>query len=124
FGVVGGVAAILRRAGHILGAATVELQIDAGRHADAPLTLVFSGDLGRRNRPILRDPEPVAGADVLLVESTYGDRTHAADSEAQLERIVREAAARGGGLLIPSFAVGRTQDLVWLLRRLEDAGRI
>jgi metallo-beta-lactamase family protein len=124
FGVVGGVAAILRRAGHILGAATVELQIEAGRHADAPLTLVFSGDLGRRNRPILRDPEPVAGADVLLVESTYGDRTHAADSEAQLERIVREAAARGGGLLIPSFAVGRTQDLVWLLRRLEDAGRI
>jgi metallo-beta-lactamase family protein len=124
FGVVGGVAAVLRRAGHILGAATVELQIDAGRHAGAPLTLVFSGDLGRRNRPILRDPEPVAGADVLLVESTYGDRTHAIDSEAQLERIVRETVARGGALLIPAFAVGRTQDLVWLLRRLEDAGRI
>ncbi len=124
FGVVGGIDAVLRRAGHILGAATVELQLSEGRPAHAPLTLVFSGDLGRRDRPILRDPEPVEGADVLLIESTYGDRVHPKDSEAQLERIVREAAARGGALLIPAFAVGRTQDLIWLLRELEDAGRI
>jgi metallo-beta-lactamase family protein len=117
FQVTGDVEGVFRRAGHILGSATVELRLPGTR-------LVFSGDLGRWDRPILRDPELVAEADVLLVESTYGDRVHARDAVEQLVRIVHEAVARGGALLIPSFAVGRTQELVWRLRRLEDEGRI
>jgi metallo-beta-lactamase family protein len=112
-----GVTALFRRAGHILGAATVELTI-------GETTLVSSGDLGRWNRPILRDPEPVARADVLLVESTYGDRVHGGDAQADLARIVHESIARGGALLIPAFAVGRAQELLYTLRHLEDAGRI
>jgi metallo-beta-lactamase family protein len=109
-----------RHAGHILGSATVEIQIaepSAG-------TLVFSGDLGRSGRPILRDPEPVPRADVLLIESTYGDRTHVADPSAELARIVNQSAGRRGVLVIPAFAVGRTQELLWTLRSLEDQGRI
>jgi len=109
-----------RRAGHILGSATVELAV-AGRSA---AQLVFSGDLGRWGRPILRDPDPVREADVLLIESTYGDRTHAPDPEQALAAIVRETAERRGALIIPAFAVGRTQELIWTLRKLEDAGAI
>lgn len=112
-----GVRGLFRRAGHILGSATVELAL-------GDRTLVFSGDLGRWDRPILRDPELVPGADVLLVESTYGDRIHPADAVERLVRIVHEAVARGGALVIPAFAVGRTQELIWTLRRLEDEGRI
>ncbi len=109
--------ALFRRAGHILGSATVELGLPTAR-------LVFSGDLGRWDRPIIRDPELVPEADVVLIESTYGDRIHASDPVDQLVRIVHEAVARGGPLLIPSFAVGRAQELVWTLRRLEDENRI
>ena len=119
FDVAPGFRAVLRRAGHILGSATVELQIGKD-----PLRLVYSGDLGRPDRPILRDPEPVEAADVLLLESTYGDRTHPADPSEALARIVRETAERGGALLCPTFAVGRAQELIWRLRQLEDAGRI
>ena len=117
FPIADGIEAILRHAGHILGAATVELRLPATR-------LVFSGDLGRWDRPILRDPELVPEADVVLVESTYGNRTHPPDATEQLTRVVHQAVERGGALLIPSFAVGRTQELVWMLRQLEDAGRI
>lgn len=117
FAAAPGVTGVFRRAGHILGAATVELRVGGA-------TLVFSGDLGRWNRPILRDPELVRHADVLLVESTYGNRTHALDAPEQLARIVHESVARGGALLIPAFAVGRAQELIWTLRHLEDAGRI
>jgi metallo-beta-lactamase family protein len=113
----GSLVARFRRAGHILGSATVELRVGA-------TIVVFSGDLGRWNRPILRDPETVPAADVLLVESTYGDRVHAPDAESELVRIVNAAAAKGGALVVPSFAVGRTQELIWTLRHLEDAGRI
>jgi metallo-beta-lactamase family protein len=120
FPVTTGLAAIFRRAGHILGSATVEFQLG---EAD-PFRLVFSGDLGRWGRPILRDPEPVPEADVLLVESTYGDRTHPPASLEALARVVCEAAWRGGALLVPAFAVGRTQELIWMLRQLEEANRI
>ncbi len=120
FPVTTGMAALLRRAGHILGSATVELQLGE----PYPFRLVFSGDLGRWGRPILRDPEPVPEADVLLVESTYGDRTHSPEPLEALARVVREAAGRGGALLVPAFAVGRTQELVWMLRQLEEAGRV
>jgi metallo-beta-lactamase family protein len=118
FPVVEGIDARLRRAGHILGSATVELRLGEGTR------LVFTGDLGRRGRPILRDPEPVAAADVLLVESTYGDREHTEGARERLADIVRQAAERRGALLVPAFAVGRTQELIWTLRSLEDEGRI
>lgn len=118
--VTDGVTALFRRAGHILGSATVELRLGTGNL----FRLVFSGDLGRWNQPILRDPELVAHADVLLLESTYGDRTHAPDPATALARIVNEAVHRGGVLLVPAFAVGRAQELVWMLRRLENERRI
>jgi metallo-beta-lactamase family protein len=115
------ITALFRRAGHILGAATTELRIGA---ADPPLRLVYSGDLGRWARPILRDPEPVPEADVLLLESTYGDRVHAANAEDELARVIQDAARRGGPIIVPAFTVGRTQELLWLLARLEERGRI
>jgi len=120
FAVTPDLSAHLRRAGHILGSATVEIQ--GADHSFGKL--VFSGDLGRSDRPILHDPEPVPHADVLLIEATYGDRTHVGDPSAELARIVNESADRRGVLVIPAFAVGRTQDLLWTLRSLEDEGRI
>src|SRR6266566_4884819 len=86
--------------------------------------LVFSGDVGRYDRPILRDPEPVPAADVLLLESTYGHRTHPPGAEDDLARIVSASARRGGVVLVPAFAVDRTQELLWMLHRLENAGRV
>ena len=120
FKVTEGIAAMFRRAGHILGASTVELQLGERK----PFQLVYSGDLGRWNQPILRDPEPVIQADLLLIESTYGNKTHAADPLSMLARIVKEAVKRGGVMVVPAFAVGRTQELVWMLRELEEARRI
>jgi metallo-beta-lactamase family protein len=115
-----GLSVVFRRAGHILGSATIDVTIGS---VD-PLHLVFSGDLGRWGRPILRDPDPVSEADVLLVESTYGDRLHSPDPANELARIVIESAKRGGALIVPAFAIGRTQELIWTLRRLEDEERI
>ncbi len=112
--------ALFRRAGHILGSASVELQLAS---AD-PCRVVFSGDLGRWNRPIIRDPQLVPEADVLLVESTYGDRAHATNSEDTIVRVLTETAERGGAVIVPSFAIGRTQELLWTIRKLEDAGRL
>jgi len=120
FAVTDAMTALFRPAGHILGSATVELQL-AGR---PPLCLVFSGDLGRWGRPILHDPELVRRADVLLVESTYGDRLHPAAPDEALAALVRATAEQARVLIVPAFAVGRTQELVWTLRRLEDEGRI
>jgi metallo-beta-lactamase family protein len=111
---------LLRRAGHILGSATVELELGGTQ----PCRLVFSGDLGRWDRPIIRDPELVPEADVLLVESTYGDRTHAGGSEEALVRVITETAHKGGAVIVPSFAIGRTQELIWTLRKLEDEGHL
>jgi metallo-beta-lactamase family protein len=122
FDIAPGVGVTFRRAGHILGSATVEVSVETG--APEPARIVFSGDLGRWDRPIIRDPELVTAADVLLVEGTYGDRVHAPDPAADLARIITETAHRGGAVIVPSFAVGRTQELIWTLRRLEDAQRI
>jgi metallo-beta-lactamase family protein len=122
FGVAGApMRAIFRRAGHILGASTVELEL---RGTSTPTRVVFSGDLGHWNHPILQPPDLVRHADVLLVESTYGDRVHPTDAVDRLAAAIRETAARGGRVIIPAFAVGRAQDLLWHLRQLEDAGRI
>jgi metallo-beta-lactamase family protein len=104
--------------GHILGAALVQCRLGGRR-------VVFSGDLGRYGVPIMRDPEPVSEADVLLIESTYGDRTHPpADGGARLAEAVARAAETRGWLLVPAFAVGRVQGLLYDLRALEQARRI
>lgn len=120
FPVAGDMRATFRRTGHILGAASIDLAISK----PDPVRLVFSGDLGRYNDPILRDPEPVPEADVILVESTYGDRLHPPDPIIDLERIINEAVHRGGPLIVPAFAVGRTQEVLWFIRQLESASRI
>lgn len=111
-----------RRAGHILGSAILEVGFPAGR---GRRRAVFSGDLGRYGAPLLPDPTPVAEADYLVVESTYGDRRHPRDPvEDQLAAAIGRAVERGGVVLIPAFAVGRTQDLLYVLWGLEEAGRI
>jgi metallo-beta-lactamase family protein len=109
-------------AGHIFGSGFIRMKIDDGR---GTLDVLFSGDLGRYGQPITHDPTPVEFADYLLVESTYGDRLHeSTDAREELARIVCATSERGGAVLIPSFAVGRTQELLYILRELEDAGRI
>ncbi|MBC6990538.1 MBL fold metallo-hydrolase RNA specificity domain-containing protein [Hymenobacter sp. BT491] len=113
---------IFRDAGHILGSAIVEMTLQGARQSKK---LVFSGDLGRYNNPVLFDPTPVKEADVLLVESTYGDRnTRIEDPEAELARLINEAVERGGVLLIAAFAVGRTQTLLYYLKKLRQEGRV
>ena len=110
-------------AGHILGSASVDLRITEGTN----LRVVFSGDIGRSGLPIVRDPEPPAGpVDALIIESTYADRSHesVAGAEEHLGEAVRRVAARGGKILIPSFAVGRCQELVYSLHQLWRAGKI
>ena len=83
---------------------------------------MFGGDLGRYDRPVLRDPDPVAAADVLLVESTYGDRRHEADDHgARFAAIVRETIARNGKVVIPAFAIGRVEEILYWLKQLEEA---
>jgi metallo-beta-lactamase family protein len=110
-------------AGHILGSSFIEVMIDAP--GSTSVKLVFSGDLGRYDEPILNDPSPENEADYLLIESTYGDRIHdRVDPRDRLAEIVNATAQRGGKVIIPAFAVGRTQLLVYYLRELEDEGRI
>lgn len=114
-----GVRARLVDAGHILGSSQVVLELDGKR-------VIFSGDLGRRGLPILRDPVMPERADYLFMESTYGNRAHApiAQMHDDLERIIKETAARKGKVLIPAFAVGRTQEIIYALHQLHDARRI
>ena len=114
-----GITLTFRRAGHILGSASVYLTLPGGR------TLAWSGDLGRPDHPYLRPPEPFAGADAVLVESTYGDRSHdIVDGRARLADVVNRTVGRGGTIVIPSFAVDRTEVLLFHLRTLLDAGEI
>jgi metallo-beta-lactamase family protein len=120
FPVAAGVTARFTRAGHILGAAVVHLALEDHEN----LEVVFSGDLGRFDETILRPPDLVANADVLLIESTYGDRVHDRNGKERLKIVVNDAAVRGGALLIPAFAVDRTQDLLWTLRELEEQGAV
>jgi metallo-beta-lactamase family protein len=120
-----GVHASFRIAGHILGSSLVLLELD-GAGADATgRRVLFSGDLGHYDQPIIPDPVAPPACDYMLVESTYGDRLHdAEDPREALARVIKEAAERNGPLLIPAFAVGRTQELIYHIRELEDAGRI
>ncbi len=118
-----GAAATFRDAGHILGSAMVEISV---RENGRTMKVVYSGDLGRPNLPILRDPYVVQDVDALILESTYGDRNHDTPPEAedQLRRIVLDTVSRGGKVIIPAFAVGRTQELVYALHRLTLASQI
>jgi metallo-beta-lactamase family protein len=124
FDVTDGVRAMFTEAGHILGSASITLEVREGTEFRR---VVFSGDVGRCNLPIIRDPQPPeSGADVILCESTYGNRDHESVEGAreQLAAVVRETAARGGRVLIPAFAVGRTQELVYDLHALHHEGKI
>ena len=121
-----GVHLTLIDAGHMLGSAHVILDID-DQETGRTQKLVFSGDIGRPDIPIIRDPVPLSdGTDILIMESTYGNRQHPPypESEKELERIVNETVSRGGSLLIPSFAVGRTQQIVYALHKLHSDGMI
>ena len=120
FSVTPDIQALFRRAGHIIGSASVELDIGQTN----PVRLVSSGDVGRWNQSLIRDPEYVPEADILMVESTYGDRIHPTDSIDQLTRIIHESVKRGGALIVPAFALGRTQELIWMLHKLEAEGKI
>ena len=123
FQVAPGVECTFYDAGHILGSAIIVLDIeDDGRK----LRLSFTGDLGRRHLPILRDPEVFLGTNVLITESTYGTRTHESPTDAQqdLRRVINATYKRGGKVIIPAFAVGRTQELVYDLHQLIVAHKI
>ncbi len=116
-----GIRASFRIAGHILGSSLVLLEIDQAGDDGKGHRVLFSGDLGHYDQPIIRDPTPPPPCDYLLVESTYGDRLHdPEDPKIALARIINDAAHRGAPVLIPAFAVGRTQELVYLIRELED----
>jgi metallo-beta-lactamase family protein len=105
-------------AGHLLGSAYARVRT-GGR------TILFGGDLGRYGRPVLPDPAPVAQADVLLLESTYGDRVHDPDDRGdRLAEIITAVAARKGKLIIPAFAIGRVEEVIYWIKRLEEEGRI
>jgi metallo-beta-lactamase family protein len=124
FDVVAGVRATYVDAGHILGSASVVLECSDGK---ARKRLVFSADVGHRGLPIIRDPEPpVDGADAVIMESTYGDRDHppVEDMRERLAAVVRETAAQGGRVIIPAFAVGRTQEIVYDLHALARAKKV
>ena len=115
--VVPGVEVEFLNAGHLLGSAYARMTI-------GDKTILFGGDLGRYGRPVLPDPAPVAEADVLLLESTYGDRLHEPDDGgARLAAIINETVQRGGRVIIPSFAVGRVEELLYWLRRSSGASR-
>jgi len=109
------------RVGHILGAGSARFNFEVNGQQK---TLIDSGDLGRYDRPILKDPEPGSAADWLLIESTYGNRIHPKDSEDALRAVIKETAAERRCLIIPAFAIGRTQELVYTIRKMEDEGEI
>lgn len=121
--IVPGVEICFRDAGHILGSAIVEIFIE---HGDQHRKLVFSGDLGNSQAALLRDPEVITEADVVLMETTYGDRNHRSMEETleEFEQVIEEASQNGGNILIPSFAVGRTQEIIFRLGELYQKGKL
>jgi metallo-beta-lactamase family protein len=114
----GGIEVDFIDAGHLLGSSYARVRVNGQ-------TIVFGGDLGRYGRPVLPDPSPVAEADVLLIESTYGDRLHEPDDNgARLTEIINATHARGGKVVIPAFAIGRVEEVLYWLKQLEDEKRI
>ena len=117
--VVPGISVEFLPAGHLLGSAFVVMRMQNGP------TVLFGGDLGRYGRPVLPDPVAAVQADVVLVESTYGDRDHPEDDNGtQLAEVIHDTARRGGKLVVPSFAIGRVEELLYWVRRLEKERRI
>jgi metallo-beta-lactamase family protein len=119
--VLPGLTATFTDAGHLLGSASVTLTSGVEN-----FTIVFSGDIGNANQPILNDPVPLTKADFVVMESTYGDRSHGPkpDYIAELSAIIQETFDRGGNVVVPSFAVGRTQEMLYFLRQIKAEGRV
>ena len=115
----------LTDAGHLLGSACAELWLTEG---DETRKIVFSGDIGNRQQPIIRDPQPITEADFVVTESTYGDRLHDMDEipdyTGDLAVIIDETLGKGGNVIIPSFAVGRTQELLYFMREIKEQGLV
>ena len=110
--------------GHLLGSACIETWLTEG---DVEKKIVFSGDIGNVDQPLLRDPQTVSGADYVLIESTYGDRLHGStrpDYVRELTQIIQETLDRGGNVVIPSFAVGRTQEMLYFIRKIKADGLV
>ena len=116
-----GAKATFRDAGHLLGSSSIYIDMEEN---GVRKSIVFSGDLGNHTRPLIRDPQPAHYADYAVIESTYGDRLHGErpDYVSQLTRILRDTFGRGGNLVIPCFAVGRTQEMLYLLRDIKNSG--
>ena len=118
-----GVSAVFTDAGHLLGSASITLELDEG---GVHKTLVFSGDIGNVDQPIIRDPQLLKKADYVVMESTYGDRNHTEvwSYTDELAEIIDETLGKGGNVVIPSFAVGRTQELLYFIREIKDQGLV
>ena len=118
-----GITLVFCDAGHLLGSASVHLTLDEGGEQRS---ILFSGDLGNSARPLIRDPQPPIDADYVVIESTYGDRIHGErpDYVGQLTDIIQETFDKGGNLIIPSFAIGRTQELLYLIRIIKEQGLV
>jgi len=120
-----GITASFRVAGHIIGASMVLVEMRNARPNGESIRFLFSGDLGHYDQPIINDPAPPPACDYLMCESTYGDRLHGeATSEEKFSEIINAAFKRDAPILIPAFAVGRTQEILYLIRELEDKGKI
>jgi metallo-beta-lactamase family protein len=121
--VIPGASFVFHNAGHILGSATTLVTFTGGAQ---PLRLLYTGDLGRKDVPILKDPDPAPAADYLIIESTYGDREHrpVEDAKERLRKAIADTVAKGGHVIIPAFAVGRTQHVVLLLHELFAEGKL
>ena len=118
-----GVSAVFTDAGHLLGSASITLELEEnGVHK----TIVFSGDIGNVDQPIIRDPQLLKKADYVVMESTYGDRNHTEvwSYTDELAEIIDETLGKGGNVVIPSFAVGRTQELLYFIREIKDQGLV
>ena len=118
-----GVTAVFTDAGHLLGSASITLELDEG---GVHKTIVFSGDIGNVDQPIIRDPQLLKKADYVVMESTYGDRNHTEvwSYTDELAEIIDETLGKGGNVVIPSFAVGRTQELLYFIREIKDQGLV
>ena len=118
-----GVEACFTDVGHLLGSASITLRITEGGNTE---TIVFSGDIGNLNQPLLRDPHYLDAADYVVMESTYGNRTHGPkpDYVGELTAVLQRTFDRGGNVVIPSFAVGRTQEMLYFIRQIKAEGRV
>jgi len=120
-----GLTASFRVAGHILGASMVLVSLDGAKKDGSDIRFLFSGDLGHYDQPIVKDPHAPPNCDYLMCESTYGNRLHSeTTSDLQLAEIINSAFKRNAPILIPAFAVGRTQELLYMIRELEDENKI